>query len=131
MSSYVSRKAIRYKFKEPLSEERREELWDKYFFTSLKKDYNLKHEMKYAEGYDYDPYKEENYLDIIIKETYDTICGDFGSSREVTDEEVAEYLADFQKVIPTATKEDLRYVFYCYYNGTDAPCCYDVGEWDD
>ena len=70
------------------------------------------------------------YLDIPLKKTYGTISGDFGSSRKITDDECNEYLEDFKKVIPDITKEDLRYVFYCYYNGVDAPDCYEVGEWD-
>ena len=36
-----------------------------------------------------------------------------------------------EKVIPDITGEDLRYVFFCYYNGVDAPSCYEVGEWDN
>ena len=124
MSDYVSKKAIRYKFKKELTEEEVEKWFDYYGENSLQKKYNLKHTMAF------DSSLNENYLDIVLKSTYGTISGDFGSSRKITDEECKEYLDDFKKVIPDITKEDLRYVFYCYYNGVDAPDCYEIGEWD-
>ena len=124
MSSYVSKKAIRYRLNIK-TEEEKEQIWDKIFddydFTD---DYNLTHNMEYDVGYD------EFYLDITLKKTYDSICGDFGNSRKITDKEANEYLEDFKKIIPNITKDDLRYVFYCYYNGVDAPNCYEIGEWD-
>lgn len=132
MSDYVSKKAIRYKFKDKLNDEMIEK-WDKYRLyggSSLKEDYKLKNEMEVDYGVHFgEDYKEELYLDIPIKKTYGTIAGDFGNSRMITDEEANLYLEDFKKIIPTISKEDLRYVFYCYYNGVDAPTCYEVGEW--
>ncbi len=125
MSDYVSKKAIRYKL-DAKTEKERDYIWDKIFNDyNFKNDYNLKHDMEYEIGCD------DFYLDIPIKKTYGTICGDFGNSRKLTEEEIKEYLEDFKKVIPTITKEDLRYVFYCYYNGVDSPNCYEVGEWDN
>ena len=124
MSSYESKKAIRYRFPKNISEEEIDKWWDYYGENSLHKKYNLKHKMNF------DASLNEYYLDITLKTTYDTICGDFGSSRKLTDEEANEYMEDFKKVIPEITKDDLRYVFYCYYNGVDAPDCYDEGEWD-
>lgn len=124
MSDYVSKKAIRYKFKKELTEEEIDKWFDYYGENSLQNKYNLKHKMQFDMGLD------EKYLDIVLKSTYGTICGDFGSSRKITDEECNEYLEDFKKVIPDITKDDLRYVFYCYYNGVDAPDCYEVGEWN-
>lgn len=123
MSSYVSKKAIRYKLDVKTGKERKY-IWDKIFDDyNFKDDYNLIHDMECDYGTD------ELYLDITLKETCDTICGDFGSSRKLTEDEVNEYIEDFQKVVPNINKDDLRYVFYCYYNGVDAPNCYDVGEW--
>lgn len=125
MSDYVSKKAIRYKL-DVKTEKERDYIWDKIFTDyNFKNDYNLKHDMEYEKGYD------DFYLDIPIKKTYGTICGDFGNSRKLTEEEIKEYLEDFKKIIPTITKEDLRYVFYCYYNGVDSPDCYEVGEWSN
>ena len=125
MSDYVSKKAIRYKL-DVKTEKERDYIWNKIFNDyNFKNDYNLKHDMEYEVGYD------DLYLDIPIKKTYGTICGDFGNSRKLTEEEIKEYLDDFKKIIPTITKEDLRYVFYCYYNGVDSPNCYEVGEWDN
>lgn len=125
MSDYVSKKAIRYKFKKELTEEERINLWDR----SLKEDYKLENNMKYDTAVNYDNGKSEDYLDIVLKSTYGTVCGDFGNSRMLTKEEIDKYLPDFKKVIPDITGEDLRYVFFCYYNGVDAPSCYEVGEW--
>lgn len=133
MSDYVSKKAIRYKFKEVNIEiYDKYEKYGNYSDNSLKKDYNLKNEMEvdYAINYQKD-YESEMYLDIPLNKTYGTIAGDFGISRLINNEESEEYLEDFKKVIPTITKDDLRYVFYCYYNGVDAPSCYDVGEWNN
>lgn len=125
MSDYVSKKAIRYKL-DVKTEKEKDYIWNKIFDDyNLKNDYDLKHNMEYETGYD------DFYLDIPLKRTYGTISGDFGNSRKLTDEEVEEYLEDFKKVIPTITKEDLRYVFYCYYNGVDSPDCYEIGEWCD
>ena len=124
MSDYVSKKAIRYKLNVK-TEEEKEKIWDKIFDDyNFKNDYKLKHDMEYERGYD------DFYLDIPLNKTYGTISGDFGSSRKITDEECDEYLEDFKKIIPDITKENLRYVFYCYYNGVDAPDCYEVGEWN-
>ncbi len=125
MSSYVSKKAIRYKIKKKLSDEERDKLWDYRFDDekTLKQDYNLNYDMEF------DVSMNEDYLDIVLKKTYDTICGDFGISRELTQEEIDKYLPDFQKISTDIKSNDLRYVFYCYYNGTDAPNCFDEGEW--
>lgn len=125
MSDYVSKKAIRYRIKRRLTEEEREKLWDYKWDDgkSLKTDYKLEHEMEF------DTSENEDYLDVILKTTYGTICGDFGQSRMLTQDEEEKYLNDFKKIIPDVKKEDLRYVFYCYYNGTDAPDCFEEGEW--
>lgn len=123
MSDYVSKKAIRYKL-DIKTEEEKEKIWNRIFNDyNYKNDYDLKHDMECEHGC------YEFYLDIPLKKTYGSVSGDFGSSRKLTDEEVNEYLSDFQKVIPDVTKEDLRYVFYCYYNGTDSPDCFEEGEW--
>ena len=123
MSDYVSKKAIRYKL-DIKTEEEKEKIWNRIFNDyNYKNDYDLKYDMECEHGC------YEFYLDIPLKKTYGSVSGDFGSSRKLTDEEVNEYLSDFQKVIPDVTKEDLRYVFYCYYNGTDSPDCLEEGEW--
>lgn len=123
MSDYVSKKAIRYRLNVK-TEEEKDYFWNKIFSDyNFRNDYGLKHDMKYERGYD------EYYLDIPIKETYGSISGDFGESRMLTEDEIKEYLDDFEKVIPEVTPSDLRHVFYCYYNGVDSPDCYEVGEW--
>lgn len=135
MSDYVSKKAIRYKFKKELTEDERMNIWDRYMryssHNSLKEDYKLENDMEYDTAVNFDTGNSEDYLDIVLKSTYGTICGDFGSSRMLTKEEIDKYLPDFKKVIPDITGEDLRYVFFCYYNGVDAPSCYEVGEWSN
>ncbi len=125
MSTYVSKKAIRYRIKKKLSEEEREKLWNYHWDDkkTLKTDYNLNCDMEF------DTSENEDYLDIVLKQTYDSICGDFGNSRKLTQEEIDKYLNEFKKIIPDVVSDDLRYVFYCYYNGTDAPNCFEEGEW--
>lgn len=129
MSDYESKKAIRYRIPKSLTEEQQEELFWKYARYgkgNLKKEYNLEHEMSSDSGVNYSNGESEHYLDIVLKETYGTISGNFADSRNITDEEANKYLGDFKKIFPDIEKEDLRYVFYCYYNGVDAPACYDV-----
>ena len=125
MSTYVSKKAIRYRIKKKLSEEEREKLWNYHWDDkkTLKTDYNLNCDMEF------DTSENEDYLDIVLQQTYDSICGDFGNSRKLTQEEIDKYLNEFKKIIPDVVSDDLRYVFYCYYNGTDAPNCFEEGEW--
>lgn len=135
MSDYVSKKAIRYKIKKNLTDKELDFIWDRYYRynspNSLKKDYKLTNDMEFDQAVDFKTGKSEYYLDIPIKKTYGTICGDFGSSRMLTEEEIEKYLPDFKKINSNITKEDLRYVFYCYYNGVDAPSCYEIGEWNE
>lgn len=125
MSTYVSKKAIRYRIKKKLTEEERDKLWDYRWNDekTLKDDYKLDHDMEF------DTSGNEDYLDIVLKQTYDSICGDFGNSRKLTRDEINKYLNEFKKIIPTVSPDDLRHVFYCYYNGTDAPDCFEEGEW--
>ena len=111
MSTYVSKKAIRYRIKKKLSEEEREKLWNYHWDDkkTLKTDDNLNCDMEF------DTSENEDYLDIVLKQTYDSICGDFGNSRKLTQEEIDKYLNEFKKIIPDVVSDDLRYVFYCYY----------------
>ena len=134
MSDYVSKMAIRYKFPKTTSEEEINNKWGNYGVydkNKLKDIYKLDNDIFHDGGYDYLEDKYEHYLDIVLKETYGTISGDFGSSRKLFKEELNEYLPTFKKVIPTIKASDLRYVYYCYYNGVDSPSCYEEGEWDD
>lgn len=123
MSDYISNKAIRYRMKE--LESMNDDWYDylKYFGEkNLKVDYNLEHEIDFTIG------AFEKYLDIVLDSTYGKFSDYFSHSRLLTDEETKEYLSDFKKVIPSIVPEDLRVVYYCYYNGVDMPDCFELGD---
>lgn len=66
------------------------------------------------------PVEEENYLDFILEYDSDS-CGEYGFSRELTDDEAVKYLTMFSQIYPDVCRDDLRYVTFCWYNCTEAP----------
>ena len=76
--------------------------------------------------------KEEYYIDIILEDEY-VDCGEYVKSRMLTENELNKYIPKFQDFFirvklpfPEISKYTLRVVEYVYYNGSDAPCCFDV-----
>ena len=74
----------------------------------------------------------EYYIDIILDRGYDEM-GDFTKSRELTDTELVKYVPKFKAFFetvklpcPELSKETIRVVEFCYYNGSDAPVCFDT-----
>lgn len=125
MSSYVHKQAIRYR----LPEEKANYLRDNdLLLESPFKDNSL---FEYDFGLDWDNSKEEVYLDKIYIKEYDEMAGDFSRSRMLTKKEIERHLSDFQKYDSSIKAEDLRAIEICYYNGVDAPACYDINESSD
>lgn len=133
MSDFVSRKAIRYKIKKKLTFEEWDNLFLKYDFEgdTLKNKYKLKHQIIIRQALNWETDEIEHYLDILLDDTYGKYSHWFTKSRYLTEDEIQEYLEDFQKINKEIKAEDLRYVFYCYYNGVDAKSCYEIGEWEE
>ena len=74
----------------------------------------------------------EDYIDIILDRGWDDV-GDFTKSRELSDNELVKYIPKFKAFFetvklpcPELSKETIRVVEYCYYNGSDAPVCFDT-----
>lgn len=74
----------------------------------------------------------EYYIDFLLDRGWDD-AGDFTKSRELTDNELVKYIPKFKAFFeavklpcPELSKETIRVVEYCYYNGSDAPVCFDT-----
>ena len=50
----------------------------------------------------------------------------WGKARKLTEKELEKFLPMFKKIYPNATKNDLRYVEFCYYNCCEADDYFDV-----
>lgn len=142
MSDYVHKIAIRYK----LSKEFLDKYTDPKYedidaiqiekdlkledFNEKYKDKNYKFDLSY--GYNYDREnkddRSEHYIDITTYYTYGEDCGDYAFSKYLNRTETNEFFPIFKKMFPEINKRDLRRVNYCYYNGSDAPACYDTDE---
>ena len=77
--------------------------------------------------------KHEDYLDIVLEDDWDTTFGEYVRSRWLTQDELGKYVPLFKDFfsrtnlpVPEINKDTLRVVEYVYYNGCDAPCCFDV-----
>ena len=127
MSTYVYKKAVRYRIPEDKLESFKDgygciDVWDK----SLTKKYGLGDKFEFDGGLNFDTHEYEYYLDKVGEEIWDEISGDFTHSRLLSEKEVTHHLKEFQKFDPNIKDSDLRAVEYCYYNGVDAPACYDI-----
>lgn len=76
----------------------------------------------------------EYYIDFILDSESDN-TGEFVKSRELTQNELNKYIPKFidffcqvklSYVKPEVSKDTLRVVEFGYYNGCDAPCCFDT-----
>lgn len=77
--------------------------------------------------------KHEYYIDIVLADDDDLDFGEYTKSRLLTENELNKYIPKFQSFFsqvklpcPTINKDTLRVVEFVYYNGCDAPCCFDV-----
>lgn len=76
-------------------------------------------------------YISEDYIDFLLDKSYDD-SNEFVKSRCLTDNELSKYIPKFKNFFektglpkPEISVCTLRVVEYCYYNGSDAPCCFD------
>ena len=125
MSSYVYKKAIRYK----LSKKEAGDYLENHF---LEDDYveslKLKDNFEFDLAWDFKADEQVVFLDKVYEKQYDEISGDFGKSRALTCKEIVCHLEDFWKYNDKIIPGDLRAVEYCYYNGCDEPAYFDIIE---
>lgn len=125
MSSYVYKKAIRYK----LTNDEAKDYLDKGFFDDdLISKIGLKDNFEFDLAYDFNKDEEVVYLDKVYEKQYDETCGDFSKSRMLTGKEIVCHLQDFWPFNDNIKPDDLRAVEFCYYNGVDEPACFDITE---
>ena len=133
MSDYVHNKVIRMRIDENVLKEKFGVV-DKYdlefikefkdLFSWNKPDGSKKAYMEIAPT-------EEDFLDYVIYTTYGDESSDFGLVRYLTDEEALKYLPFFKRINENVTKEDLRFVDFCWYNCCEAPDYFEVGTFLD
>lgn len=137
MSDYVHKIAIRYKLGEDLLKQCITE--NSYISTEdIAKLLGLEpyesnidaFNVDYGYNYDKKDSKTEFYLDYITYYTYGEDSGDYTFARYLNRKETCQYLSKFRKFLSKYNIEikqsNLRRVDYCYYNGVDAPACYEV-----
>lgn len=125
MSSYVYKKAIRYKLTE---DEARKYLDQDFPKDAYIEGFGLKDSFEFDIAYDFDRDKEVVYLDKVYEKQYDETCGDFAKSRMLTSKEIVCHLQDFWPFKDSIKPDDLRAVEFCYYNCVDEPACFDITE---
>jgi hypothetical protein len=76
--------------------------------------------------------KHEYYIDIVLADD-DTNYDEYTKSRMLTENELEKYIPKFKTFFdlvklpcPPINKDTLRVVEFVYYNGCDAPCCFDI-----
>lgn len=129
MSSYVYKKAIRYK----LPKDKAKDYMDNHFLDdsypeSLGLPERFEFDFAYNGGDGDEGDRHDVYLDKVYEKLYDEVSGDFEKSRMLTDKEIACHLEDFWKYDKNILPKDLRAVEYCYYNGVDGPNVFEVTE---
>lgn len=79
--------------------------------------------------------KHEDYIDIILDDEWDVGYDEYVKARMLTENELNKYIPKFKDFFnqvhlpcPEISKDTLRVVEFVYYNGCDAPCCFDVTE---
>lgn len=123
MSSYVYKEAIRYK----LPKEVANEVLEEFDFEEVIKKAGLNPEKFSIEtASNFETGETEVYLDKNRKVIYDEITADIAEARYLSLDEARCHLGDFMKWNPEINAIDLRAVKVCYYNGCDAPACYDI-----
>lgn len=66
---------------------------------------------------------EEPFFDYVLEYEWDA-DGEYGKTRELTNNEKRKYLPVFQKIDPSINMDWVRLVEFCWYNGTEAPDYY-------
>lgn len=71
---------------------------------------------------------EEVFIDFVLYHSYGEECGEWGCARKLSEKELEKYIPIFKQIYPNVTKENLRYVDYCFYNCSEAPNYFEEEE---
>jgi len=121
MSDYVKNKVLRYPIPKAILEKYSDDdLYYEYedLFPELFS-YNKPNYFTITYAYDYDNNIGNHYLDYQLESHYGCDAGDWGFSRELTQEEKDKYILEFKKIFEDVDMNKVHKVVYCYYNGVD------------
>lgn len=131
MSDYVRKKCVRFKIPQNIIESLKNDddwivdlLLEKF---KIKDNYNTKNDFVINSGLNYENNEYEYFLDYQLDYEYGA-SGDFESVRLLTDEEFKKYSRMFAKYFNEIGRDELRLVYYSYYNGVDEPAVYNFEE---
>jgi len=70
---------------------------------------------------------EGNFIDYVL---YDELSsGEFGVARYLSEKELERFLPLFKQINENVTKDDLRFVHFCWYNCSEAPDYFEVEDY--
>ena len=72
--------------------------------------------------------KGKCYIDYLLDYEFASNEGEYDRAYNLNKEEIKQYVLIFNQLGFNYNTEDLRKVEYCYYNGADAPDCYEVED---
>ncbi len=121
MSDYVKNKVLRYPIPKSILEKyEKDDIYYVYedLFPELF-NYNKPNYFTITYAYDYDNSIGNYYLDYQLESHYGVDAGDWGFSRELTQEEKEKYILEFKKIFEDVDMDKVHKVVYNYYNGVD------------
>lgn len=74
---------------------------------------------------------ERPYIDLVLYYSYGEECGDWERASYLSNKEKGFFASYFDKLDITFSTDYLRKVDYCWYNCSEPPDCYNVGDDDD
>ena len=74
---------------------------------------------------------ERPYIDLVLYYSYGEECGDWERASYLSNKEKNFFASYFDKLDITFSTDYLRKVDYCWYNCSEPPDCYNVGDDDD
>ena len=72
---------------------------------------------------------EEHFIDYILFDEYPSDSGDYGFARYLSDKELQKFIPLFKNFKEDVSKEDLRFVDFCWYTCCEAPDYFDVEDY--
>lgn len=74
---------------------------------------------------------ERPYIDLVLYYSYGEECGDWERASYLSNKEKDFFASYFDKLDIAFSTDYLRKVDYCWYNCSEPPDCYNVGDDDD
>lgn len=72
---------------------------------------------------------EKRFIDYVLYDEYPSGAGDIGMARYLSDKEAEKFVPIFKQIKEDVTKDDLRFVHFCWYNCCEAPDYYEVEDY--